>query len=421
MEVIRVGRNGLMKELTFLHIADLHLDSPFSGLSNLPQAMFKRVQESTFTSFSRLITIAIEHEVDFVVISGDIFDSEDRSLRAQSRFRKEMERLLEYHIDAFVIHGNHDHVGGSWLHFEWPSNVHVFSSGEVEVKGFEKNGETLAHLYGFSYTKKAVEENKSRYYEKKEGASFHIGLLHGSVEGETTHSQYAPFLLSDLQQKGFDYWALGHIHVREVLTEDPPIIYPGNIQGRHKKESGEKGGYIVRLTSKGASYSFIPSADLIWENGTLDISQISTFNDLANKALTLLDSYRREEQGVFLTLEVIGTGPLYMSLQDKGMQEDLQSLLNDDVEGSNFVYVVQIKNNTQPEIDRDKLKKESHFISDLLEKLETYQDFDDALLPLRTHQAFRRYVVPFTDEELEEILAEAETLVLQNIYPSNRG
>ncbi|MEH7222686.1 DNA repair exonuclease [Bacillus sp. JJ1566] len=409
-----------MNSITFLHIADLHLDSPFSGLANLPSNVFKRVQESTFTSLTRLINIAIEKKVDFVVIAGDLFDGEDRSLRAQSRFRKEMERLQENDIEAFIIHGNHDHLGGNWPHFEWPSNVHVFQNENVEVLPYIKNGETLANIYGFSYAKRAVLENKSPSYVKKEDASFHIGLLHGSKEGESAHSRYAPFLLSDLQQKGFDYWALGHIHTREILSVDPPIIYPGNIQGRHKKETGEKGGYLVKLSKTGADYTFFPTSDLIWGNTTIDISEVTSFDQLVDRSLSHLDNLRKENQGLFVTIEYTGTGPLHDGLQEKTMQEDLLSLLNDDITGRNFVYVVELKQTTQMEFNREKLRQESHFIGDLLENMETYQDFKEALLPLRNHQSFRRNVDTFTSEELQEMLRDAEKLILRELYQSNR-
>ncbi|MDR4887214.1 DNA repair exonuclease [Fredinandcohnia sp. QZ13] len=409
-----------MNTITFLHIADLHLDSPFSGLANTPSELFKRVQESTFTSLTRLINIAIEKKVDFVVIAGDLFDGEDRSLRAQSRFRKEMERLQEHHIEVFATHGNHDHLGGNWPHFEWPSNVHVFQNENVEVKPYIKNGETLANIYGFSYTKRAVLENKTSSYEKRENAPFHIGILHGSREGESAHSRYAPFLLSDLQQKGFDYWALGHIHTREILSEDPPIIYPGNIQGRHKKETGEKGGYLVNLSKTGAEYLFFPTSDITWENTTIDISEVASFDQLVDQTFAHIDTLRKEDQGLFLTIEFTGVGPLHDQLQEKGMQEDLVSLLNDDITGKNVVYVVEIKQHTQLEFNREKLRQDSHFIGDLLENMETYEDFNQALLPLRNHQSFRRYIDAFTSEELQEILQDAENVILRELYHSNR-
>ncbi len=410
-----------MNALTFLHIADLHLDSPFSGLTNLPTEIFKRVKESTFTSLARLINIAIEQKVDFIIIAGDLFDGEDRSLRAQSRFRKEMERLGEHGIEAFVTHGNHDHLSGNWPHFEWPSNVHVFQNENVEVIPYLKNGVTVANIYGFSYAKKAVLENKTKFYEKKDGATYHIGILHGSKEGESTHSRYAPFLLSELQQKGFDYWALGHIHTSEILAEDPPIIYPGNIQGRHKKETGEKGGYLVKLSKAKTEYTFYPTSDLVWENTTIDLSELTSFDQLVDKSLSHLECLRKEIQGLFVTIEYIGTGPLQAQLQENAIKEDLLSILNDDISEKNFVYVVGLKQNFQIEINRQKLKQDSHFIGDLLENMETYQDFDHALLPLRNNQSFRRYIDTFTSEELQEVLHDAENLILRELYFSKRG
>ncbi|MCC3355419.1 metallophosphoesterase family protein [Bacillus sp. REN16] len=409
-----------MNSITFLHIADLHLDSPFSGLANLPTELFKHVQESTFISLTRLISIAIEKRVDFVVIAGDLFDGEDRSLRAQSRFRNEMERLKENDIEAFVVHGNHDHLGGNWPQFNWPNNVHVFQNENVEVIPFIKNGEIIANIYGFSYAKRAVLENKTSAYQKKENAPYHIGILHGSKEGESAHSRYAPFLLSDLQQKGFDYWALGHIHTREILSEDPPIIYPGNIQGRHKKETGEKGGYLVKLSKTGVNFTFFPTSDLIWENTSIDISETASFDQLVDLTLSHIDDLRKmENQGLFLSIEYIGTGPLYDQLQEKGMQEDLLSILNDDITGRNFVYVVELKQTAQLLIDREKVKQESNFIGDLIENMETYQDFNQAMLPLRSHQGYRRYVDTFTNEELQEILQDAEKIILRKLYHSD--
>ncbi|MGN7300473.1 metallophosphoesterase family protein, partial [Ferdinandcohnia sp. SAFN-114] len=245
-----------------------------------------------------------------------------------------------------------------------------------------------------------------------------IGVLYMSHLARSV--QYAPFLLSDLQKKGFDYWALGHIHTREILAEDPPIIYPGNIQGRHKKETGEKGGYLVKLSKAKTEYTFFPTSDLVWENTTIDISELTSFDQLVDKSLSHLESLRKETQGLFVTIEYIGTGPLLTQLQENPIKEDLLSLLNDDISEKNFVYVVGLKQNFQIQINRQKLKQDSHFFGDLLENMETYQDFDHALLPLRNNQSFRRHIDTFTNEELQEILHDAENLILRELYSSNR-
>src|SRR4051812_21862531 len=126
-----------MKRITFIHAADLHLDSPMTGLTHLPKPIFERIKDSTFAALKTLTEAAIKHQVDFVIIAGDLFDEEDRSVRAQTRLRKEMIRLYEHNIPVYIIHGNHDHLNGTWIHLDMPANVHIFSE-KVEMKVFAK-------------------------------------------------------------------------------------------------------------------------------------------------------------------------------------------------------------------------------------------------------------------------------------------
>ncbi len=176
-----------------------------------------------------------------MILAGDLFDEEDRSVRAQTRLRKEMMRLNEYNIQVYIIHGNHDHLNGSWIHLEMPENVHIFGE-KVEWKTFS-NGNVKVQLYGFSYPARHVTESMLTHYVKQDGADFDIGILHGHGEGISEHGVYAPFHVKELVAKKFDYWALGHIHKREFLYEQPYVVYPGNTQGRNKKEKGNKGCY----------------------------------------------------------------------------------------------------------------------------------------------------------------------------------
>lgn len=148
-----------MKQISFIHAADLHLDSPMAGLKHLPAELFNRTKESTFTSLQKLTQTAIRLQVDFVIIAGDVFDGEDRSLKAQSRFRKEMLKLEAEGIPVYVVHGNHDHLNGSWVHLDMPKNVYVFPSEVETMKLTTKSGE-IVHLYGFSYPVRHVVDRK---------------------------------------------------------------------------------------------------------------------------------------------------------------------------------------------------------------------------------------------------------------------
>ena len=250
---------GYLSTIRFIHTADLHLDSPFKGMTGMPPARLNELRESTFTAFNRLIDYAVETSPDFILIVGDIYDGEDRSLRAQRRFQEGMEKLHEAGIPVYITYGNHDHLSGNWTRFELPPNVHEFSA-EVEEVSLTVRGLDVV-LHGFSYPNRHVrEEMISNYPTASDNESFHIGLLHGSLAGNDTHAVYSPFTIRELQSKHYDYWAFGHIHQRQQLSEDPPIVYPGNIQGRHRNESGEKGFYEVELSKSDATLSFIPTS-----------------------------------------------------------------------------------------------------------------------------------------------------------------
>ena len=143
-----------MTDVRFLHIADLHLDSPFKGISSIPKEQWKDIRESTFHAFSNIIEYAVENKPDFVLIVGDIYDGENRSLRAQHLFQKGMEALQAEGIPVFICYGNHDHLSGNWVRFQLPENVYVFGE-ECRNKNIKLNGEKV-HITGFSYKERHI-------------------------------------------------------------------------------------------------------------------------------------------------------------------------------------------------------------------------------------------------------------------------
>lgn len=400
-----------MKKVTFLHCADLHLDSPMTGLKHLPDKIFKRLQESTFKSFSNLVETAIKAEVDFVIIAGDIFDGEDRSLRAQARFRKEMVRLNGKGIPVYVIHGNHDHLGGKWPKLDLPGNVHVFA-GEVEVKQFLKPDGTSVNLYGFSYPKRHLPERWIDKYQKSGNADFHIGILHGHAEGSSEHGQYAPFRISELQDKQFDYWALGHIHKRKVLSNNPPVIYPGNPQGRNIKEQGDKGGYIVTLSEVGAEYGFFESNDIKWLEKQIDASSITSTSELYDLCSQSAEEARVEGVGVLLKMQISGIDihqKEALALAESGELADV--LQEEEKDKESFVWIREMALSEPIRINRTELAAKGEFYEELCSKIDSFGSWDEALSPLYGHSLARRHLEEIPDEEKKDLLREAEDIL----------
>ncbi|WP_343035085.1 DNA repair exonuclease [Sporosarcina jiandibaonis] len=279
--------------IRFLHAADLHLDSPFKGMTGMQADQLASLRNSTFKAFERLIEHALYSKPDFVLIVGDIYDGEDRSLRAQLKFQEGMEKLNEAHIPVVMSYGNHDHLGGRWTRFELPQNVHVLS-GNVEQIELNIRGEQVS-VYGFSYNERHVRESMIRNYPVAEnGTGFHIGMLHGSLAGDETHAVYAPFTKEELLQKHYDYWALGHIHLRQQLHSEPPIVYPGNIQGRHRNERGVKGFYEVSLSKTESALNFIQTSEIVFERIDISCTGIRHANEWIEICKESIDSFEEE-------------------------------------------------------------------------------------------------------------------------------
>lgn len=404
-----------MKRLRFIHAADLHLDSPMIGLKALPEQIFRRLRESTFEAFGNIVDAAILHEVDFVIIAGDLFDGEDRSIRAQTRFIKEMKRLEEKSIPVFAVHGNHDHLEGKWTHLPLPENVYIFPH-DVTAKTYINHCGTTVNLYGFSYPKRHVYERMIQKYAKKDKADFHIGILHGHLEGNSDHGKYAPFTLKELLDKGFDYWALGHIHKRNQLNFQPPVIYSGNIQGRNRKELGEKGCYLVQLTDGEAELTFIESSTVIWRELTIDAAAISSFHEIYAACKKNADQFRIDHKGVILTLTLENVNiPLqdYKSLENGELLEILQE---DEKDEEAFVWVADLVIKEKLEWTHEQLATDSDFYQELFQTASNVSSLDQSISSLYEHPSARKYLEGLSDEEKSSLTEDAEKLLVNLLY-----
>ena len=416
----KTERKKYMEKIRFIHAADLHLDSPFIGLHTLPQPILQRIRQSTFQAFQTLIDQAIKHNIDFLLIAGDLFDGENRSLFAQAKLREGFQRLEEKNIQVYIIHGNHDPIQNNTRTFQYPDNVHIFST-TVQAKPFIKNGQHIANIYGFSYPTKHVTNNMTSFYKKaNENVPYHIGMLHGNLDGKSDHEPYAPFTVNELLEKEFQYWALGHIHKRQTLHEHPFIVYPGNTQGRHKKEQGEKGIYLVEMEQEKESISFIQTSNVMWDTVTFNITNISSMDQLVEKLKKCVEELRCNGKGILASLELVGQNQLHHELQDSSVINDLLYLLNENEESKiDFVFVYDILVKTSNEWNKKELE-EVPFYKDFFHVVDQDKDIQEALSSLYSHNEARKYLRKLTETELEEVKREAEQLILEELLQERR-
>lgn len=401
-----------MKKVKFIHGADIHLDSPMIGLQSLPENIFKRLQKSTFKAFQHLIDAAIFHNVDFIILAGDIFDNADRSVRAQVFLRKEMERLAEKGIPAFIVHGNHDHMGGNWNEITYPSNVYIFGEN-VEAKEYISKDGVVIHIHGFSYNERHIFDRKIHDYQRSPGADFHIGILHGNMEGNSDHGNYAPFHLKELLEKEFDYWALGHIHKRNIIHQEPPVLYPGNTQGRNKKETGEKGCYLVTLQDSNPVLQFIETSEILWEDLLIETTDVTSFDGLLQLIQEKMSGIRREGKGVIVNLtlqnlasEVMGT---------VSVNELLELLQEEEKEEISLVWPAHIELQERIHWKREELSRDSDFYGELFKVMEEFRSLEQTIAPLYNQQVAKKLLTPLTSDEMEYIRKEAENLLIKRL------
>jgi len=230
--------------MRIVHAADLHIDSPLRGLRRLEGAPVDEIRLATRRAFQRLILLCIEQEADLLLLAGDVFDGDWRDFNTGLFFVRELSRLRESATRVVMIRGNHDAESVISRQVPLPEHVTILAADAPETVVYEDLG---VAVHGQSYAERSVVENLARSYPSRRRDLLNIGLLHTNAVGSSDHDNYAPCTVGQLVDHGYEYWALGHIHRRDVLNEAPWVVYPGNLQGRHARETGAKGCVLLEV------------------------------------------------------------------------------------------------------------------------------------------------------------------------------
>ncbi len=418
--ISRERKGEEMIPFRFLHAADLHLDSRFAGLAQLPQAIRSYLRESTFAALGRLVSVAVQEKTDFVVISGDVYDISDASLQGQLRFQEALQELGKHGIAVFLIHGNHDPLDGPRLSTEPPGHVTVFGGSEPgqAVARRRSDGREVAVVSGISYPTAKVTENTALQFKRRPGSDlYHIALLHGNVDGDPQHETYSPCSRKDLIGRGYDYWALGHIHKRRILHEQPPVVYPGNIQGRSVKETGPKGCYVVDVNEAGQATLKFHELDAVrWHVRELSIDGLADEAQWAGAVEQAVEEVRDAfpELMSVVRFRLTGRGAVHKALAEKGAAEDLlaelqrrEAIRAERKAYAGLVWTEGFALETGLAVDRGRLVQEDSFLGEMLRLAGRSEQssagleelMDSALKPLMESRELRRMLASVSPEE----------------------
>lgn len=320
--------------MKFLHIADVHLDSPFLGLSFLPSELFCQIKNAIQLSFEKAVNFAIDHDVDLVLLAGDTFDSIHPTPQSKIFFANQIKRLVDRQIQVVMVLGNHDYSQiDDLLLNESPYFKIIGSNEQIEQADFMTKSQYKYRVVGFSYQHNHITEDIIAKYPPKSTSIYTIGLAHaGMKQSSVDQNNYAPFTLNEVKDLNYDYFALGHIHLRQVLSQEPWIVYSGNLQGRHVNEKDAKGFYFCQVDeqSQNTQLQFIDVSPIVWQTVDLILDEpFKSTTKLCAKIQNLLaDNNLRP---TLFTVNIIGAELLSDAqldmLNDKSMYEELSNNL----------------------------------------------------------------------------------------------
>ena len=296
---------------TIIHTADIHLDSPLRNLPAYEGAPVEAVRGAARRAFDALIEEALARPADLLLISGDLYDGDWQDYNTGLYFASRMARLKEADIPVCIIAGNHDAESRMTRTLRLPENVHLLPADQPGTVLLDRIG-VAVHGQGFSAP--AVRNNLVSRYPDALPGYLNIGMLHTCATGREGHEPYAPCTLDDLRARGYHYWALGHVHQREVLCEDPPVIFPGNLQGRHIRETGPKGCMILTTTGSDVTAVAFHRLDRIrWERVEADLGDAVDPFDAVGAACEEILRRLEENNGLPLAVRVVlfGRSPVH--------------------------------------------------------------------------------------------------------------
>lgn len=369
--------------MKFIHAADLHIDSPLVGLCCYEGAPAERLREATRRAMENLVSLAIDENAAFVILAGDLFDGQWRNMQTGLFAARQFRRLADAKVKVYLVRGNHDAASQVRQAITWPENVVEFSVRKADTFRLDDLG---VALHGRGFAQPEVTDDPVPEYPAPIRGMFNIGVLHTNVGGNEEHPRYAPTTRAALEAKGYDYWALGHVHKRSTISERPHIAYSGNTQGRHVRETGPKGCLLVSVEDNQlVGVEFRPTDVVRWHSAQIKLEPQDGLPELYAAVRKELQRCREESDGRFaaVRLTIAGRCAAHEILLDSGRRaEAIAEIRNQANELDEEVWVEEILLETSPPVDLDKLRSAGDLLGDLLRQIDGLASNQDELAAL---------------------------------------
>ncbi|MBF0548084.1 MAG: DNA repair exonuclease [Candidatus Riflebacteria bacterium] len=405
----------------FIHAADIHLDSPLRGLSRYETAPEESIRGACRRAFSNLVDLAISEKAEFVLLAGDLYDGDWRDYNTGIFLNQQIGRLNRNKILVYAIAGNHDALNPMTQKWIKPENLKIFSSENSETFKLP-NLNTAIHGKSFESSNSSL--NLANTFPEAERGMFNVGLLHTSLTGREGHDPYAPCTITDLCLKRYQYWALGHIHKQEVVSEDPWIIFPGCIQGRHIRETGPKGCILVKVENNSVSSVEKRPLDVFrWDNCIVDISDDANEQEIFKHIQDSIEKKLASSEGRHLAIRVRIEGKSSVSETFASNPERIESqvrALGAEISSDNL-WIEKIENASVGRTGLNSIVSEDNAFGNLLtrireipEKAEQIDGLPDAIESIRRALAHTPDSAANlrNEDNIQRLIAEAKQMLI---------
>ena len=380
--------------LKFLHSADLHLDSPMRGLEQYDGAPVEQIRGATRRALENLVKLALDENVRFVIIAGDLYDTDWKDYNTALFLSQQMSRLRQAGIQVFVIAGNHDAASQITRSLRMPENVRILSTREPETILLKDLG---IAIHGQGFAERAVRDDLSANYPLAIKDLFNVGILHTAANGRPGHEPYAPCAIEGLLSKNYDYWALGHVHQREILHENPWIVFPGNTQGRHINESGPKGCTVVTVQDGRCTGVEHRNLDVVrWTLCDIDISGADSIEDFLDLTRPRLEEESRDAGELLIAARIQFRGAsgahADMVRDPEKWISEIRAAATDLSSGT--IWIEKVGFATRSRISLEERLAQNDPVADLLRLVQELQPGDEILKPLKDELTSLRTRLP---------------------------
>ncbi len=419
--------------MRIVHAADLHVDSPLCGLERYEGAPVDAIRGATRRALENLVGLCLDEEASLLLLAGDLFDGAWKDYGTGLFFAAQMMRLREVGTHVVLVRGNHDAASEITKHLRHPEHVRELSTKKPETLVFEQAG---VAVHGQGFASRAVADDLAARYPARRPDLLNIGLLHTSLTGRPLHDPYAPTTTEVLANKGYDYWALGHVHAREVVSESPWIVFPGNVQGRHANEVGAKGATVVDVDG-GRVVTVTPRVlDVVrWARCEVDATGAASADEVVERARTAIAEALRDADGRVLCARVTvrGRSRAHDAIATNVERWENELRLAAISAGRDGVWIERVRFETAPEVDIGALGERDDALGELWRSIREARAEGDALEAVRTALAELRKRLPAeavegapeldfdTPEALVALLDDVERTLLPRLLAREDG